>query len=153
MNFMKHTKPIRSALALALMFPAIASAALGESDASIQADQAQMKSVLKVVSRTNFRVHEMQLPSGTVLKQYASMDGLVFAVTWSGPAIPDLRQTLGRHFDSYVTAAKANGANHRQLQIQSADLIVHAGGHMRSFTGLAYLAKSMPAGVTVQDLH
>ena len=112
-----------------------------------------MKAGLKVISRASFRVHEMQLPSGTLLKQFASADGHVFAVTWTGPRIPDLQQTLGRYFSDYVVAAKANGANHRQLRIQSADLIVLAGGRMRSFTGVAYLAKAMPAGVTVQDLR
>jgi hypothetical protein len=152
MHLMKHTKPLFGALALALMFPAIASATLGESDASIETDQAQMNSGLKVVNRANFRVHEMQLPSGTVVKQYSSPAGLVFAVSWTGPSMPDLRQTLGRHFDTYVAAAKANHANHRQLHFQSGDLIVHAGGRMRSFSGLAYLASAMPAGVTVQDL-
>ena len=153
MPHMKHALTLCGAIALAALVPAVATATLGETDASIQADQTQMKAGLKVIQHANFRLHEMQLPSGTVLRQYATPDGLVFAVTWSGPTMPDLRQTLGRYFDSYVAGAKANGAKHRQLQIHSADLIVHAGGRMRSFTGVAYLAKSMPAGVTVQDLR
>jgi hypothetical protein len=150
---MKHTLTVCGAIGLAVLLPTIASATLGEPDTSIQADQTQMKTTLKVIQRASFRVHEMSLPSGTVLRQYATPDGLVFAVTWSGPTMPDLRQTLGRYFPTYVAGAKANGAKHRQLQIKSADLIVQAGGRIRSFTGRAYLASAMPAGVTVQDLH
>ena len=141
------------ALALAAMIPTIASATLGESDASIQADQVRLKSGLKVIEHANFRVHEMQLPSGTVLRQYVAPSGVVFAVTWAGPTMPDLRQTLGRYFDPFVAGAKANTAGHRQLQFQSAGLVVQSGGHMRSFTGRAYLANSLPSGVTPQDLR
>ena len=108
---------------------------------------------LKLISRTNYRVHELQLPSGTVLRQYVSRLGLIFAVTWSGPAMPDLRQSLGRYFDPYVAGVEANRTGHRQLRFQASDLVVHAGGHMRTFSGVAYLQSAVPAGVSPEELQ
>jgi len=140
------------AVALALMLPVTAFATLGEPDTSVQTDQSQLKGSVKVISRANYRVHEMTLPSKTMLRQYVGPDGIVFAVTWSGPAIPDLRQTLGNYFDTYVAGASQAHAKRRHVSVASAELVVNAGGHMRSFRGRAYLPKSIPAGVSVEEL-
>jgi hypothetical protein len=77
----------------------------------------------------------------------------VFAVAWNGPTVPDLRDILGQYFDNYVTAAKAQHSGHHHLQIRQSGLVVSAGGHMRAFSGLAYLPQAMPSGVSVGDLH
>jgi hypothetical protein len=88
-----------------------------------------------------------------LVREFAGSDGKVFAVAWSGPTVPNLRQTLGQYFDSYVTAAKAPHSGHHHLQIRESNLVVQAGGHMRSFSGLAYLPQAVPSGVSVGDLH
>ena len=67
--------------------------------------------------------------------------------------MPNLRQTLGQYFDTYVAAAKAKHAGHHHLQIQQDDLVVQAGGHMRAFSGRAYLPQAVPAGVSIGDLR
>jgi hypothetical protein len=64
-----------------------------------------------------------------------------------------LRQTLGQYFDNFVTAAQAKHADHHHLQIQRSDLVVQAGGHMRAFSGRAYLPQAVPAGVSIGDLR
>jgi hypothetical protein len=137
----------------AAFVPCVATAALGEAEASVQADLAQLHGSIKVAERANYRVHEIQLPSGTVVREFAGLDGTVFAVAWSGPTVPNLRQTLGRYFDNYVTAAQANRLGHHQLQINQSDLVVHASGHMRAFSGVAYLPPALPSGVAVAELH
>jgi hypothetical protein len=105
------------------------------------------------MERTNYRVHDIELPSGTVLREFAALDGKVFAVAWSGPSIPNLRQALGRYFDEYVSAAGAmHGVRHR-IEVQESDLVVQSGGHMRRFSGRAYLPAALPAGVTLDELH
>src|SRR5258708_36464889 len=81
------------ALVVALV-PRLASAALGEPESSITGEVQHLKGSIKSVLRSNYRVHEIQLPSGTVLREFAAIGGNVFAVAWSGPAIPDLRQAL-----------------------------------------------------------
>jgi hypothetical protein len=149
---LKHFSLAGAMLAVVLL-PHVASAALGEPEATVTDDVQQLKGSVKSLQRSNYRVHEIQLPSGTVLREFAALDGNVFAVAWSGPAIPNLRQALGRYFDVYVTAAKAKHAGHRHLEIQQNDLVVQSSGHMRAFSGRAYLPQSLPAGTTVAELR
>ena len=52
----------------------------------------------------------MQLPSGTVLREYAGPDGKIFAVTWNGPFIPNLKQTLGSYFTEFAARARRRRA-------------------------------------------
>jgi hypothetical protein len=152
---MIELKPIvlLSAILLSGIGPGIASAALGEPEASVTADVAQLKGSIKVTDRTRYRVHEIQLSSGTVVREFIGLDGKVFAIAWKGPTIPNLRQILGQYFDTYVAAAKAKHQGHTRLQIQQSDLVVQAGGHMRAFSGRAYLPQAVPSGVSVGDLH
>jgi hypothetical protein len=133
--------------------PGVASATLGEPEASVTADVAQLKGSIKVTDRASYQVHEIQLSSGTLVREFVGPDGKVFAVAWNGPTIPNLRQTLGSYFDTYVTAAKANRMGRTHLQIRQSDLVVQAGGHMRAFSGRAYLPQAVPSGVSLGDLH
>ena len=152
---MIECKPIvlLSAILLSGFGSGIASAALGEPEASVAADVAQIKGSIKVTERTGYRVHEIQLSSGTVVREFIGPDGKVFAVAWKGPTIPNLRQILGQYFDNYVAAANARHLGRNHLQIQQSDLVVQAGGHMRAFSGRAYLPQAVPGGVSVGDLH
>ena len=133
--------------------PCIATAALGEPEASVQADLAELHGSITVAEHTNYRVHEIQLPSGTVVREFVGSGGTVFAIAWRGPTVPNLRQTLGRYFDSYTAAARANGTSRHHLQINQSDLVVHAGGHMRAFSGVAYLPPAVPSGVNIGELR
>jgi hypothetical protein len=144
---------LAGAVLLAALSPCIAAAALGEAEASVQSDAAQLRGSIKVTEHASYRLHEIQLPSGTLVREFVGSDGKVFAVAWNGPSVPNLRQTLGQYFDNYVTAAKAKHAGHHQLQIQQSDLVVQASGHMRAFSGRAYLPQAVPAGVSIGDLH
>jgi hypothetical protein len=148
-------KPIvlSGAMCIVGFVPGIASATLGEPEASVTADVAQLRGSIKVTDRVNYRVHEIQMSSGTLVREFVGLDGQVFAITWKGPTIPDLRQTLGSYFDRYVTAAKANHMGRTRLQILQSDLVVQAAGHMRAFSGRAYLPQAVPNGVSVGDLH
>ncbi|MGO9513603.1 MAG: DUF2844 domain-containing protein [Steroidobacteraceae bacterium] len=144
---------LSATVAFAVLLPGIASATLGEPESSIQADGQQLQGSIKESDYGSYRVHEIELPSGTLVREYSGLDGVVFAVTWRGPFVPNLRQTLGRYFEAYVTAANAKHADHHHLQIQQSDLVVQASGHMRAFTGRAYLPPAIPAGVSLGDLQ
>jgi len=137
----------------AVLSPGIAAAALGEPETSVETDVARLQASIKINSRAAYRVHELVLPSGTRVREFVGTDGKVFAVAWNGPAVPNLRQALGRYFDSYVTEAKNKHAGHSQLQISQSDLVVQSGGHMRAFAGRAYLPQAIPSGVDLGDLH
>ena len=98
---------LASTAAIAALLPCLASAALGEPEGSVAADGVQLHGSITASDQGAYRLHEIQLPSGTLVREYAGLDGTVFAVTWHGPYVPNLRQLLGRYFDAYVAAAKA----------------------------------------------
>jgi hypothetical protein len=143
-----------SAVLIAALGPRIAGATLGEPEITVQSDVAQLRASIKNSSdRASYRVHEIQLPGGTLLREFVAPGGNVFAVAWNGPTKPNLRQALGKYFDAMVSAPKPKFADRRHLQIQQGDLVVQGSGHMRAFSGRAYLASAVPSGVNLGDLH
>jgi hypothetical protein len=138
---------------IAALTPCIAAAALGEPEASVQTDALQLHGSINVTEHSGFRLHELQLPSGTKVREFAAADGKVFAVAWNGPAPPNLRQMLGSFFDSFVTAARPKRTDHRHLQVKTPDLVVQSGGHMRAFAGRAYLPAAVPSGVDLGEVR
>ena len=133
--------------------PAIA--ALGGNEASIVADQTQMKATRRVVKLQKFTMHEMQVDSGTIVREYVSVLGQIFAVTWKGPFLPNFQQILGGSFAGYLTAQRSRHTRARRgsLLIQQPDLVVQSGGHMRSFSGIAYIPQLLPKYVTVDEIQ
>src|ERR1039458_7912212 len=74
---------ILSATMLMIALPAFAG--LGEDVSSVQADQAHMQGNLRVTQAQVYTVHEIQAPTGIVVREYVSTSGKVFAVAWQGP--------------------------------------------------------------------
>jgi hypothetical protein len=144
---------LSSAAAIAVSWSCIASATLGEPESSIQTESQANQASIKETDRGSYRVHEVQLPSGTLIREYAAADGNVFAVTWHGPFSPNLRQLLGRYFDEYSAAAPGGRQDRNHVQVHQSDLVVQVGGHMRAYSGRAYLPAAVPNGVTVGDLE
>lgn len=155
------TAPARTVLtALRLCFVGVASiltclpagAELGGNVATIQADQEHMKGTRRVISNAAYSVHEIQTSTGTMVREFVSPAGTVFAVAWQGPWTPDLRQLLGPYFDQYTQAVQNKRARRAPVSIQEDGLVVEAGGRMRSFSGRAYLPQMMPQGVTAEAI-
>src|SRR5271163_5209230 len=115
---------VLSGLLLLVAFaPRNARATLGETESTVQSDVAELQASIKTsTDRVSYRVHEIQMPSGTVLREFVSLDGHVFAVAWNGPYMPNLRQALGRYFESFVDGAKLNHGDHKHIQVQQPDL-------------------------------
>jgi hypothetical protein len=135
---------------LVITLPAAAS--LGGDESSVAADHAVLAGQIKVARVQRYAVHEIAAPSGTVVREFVSPAGKVFAVSWSGPTMPDLRQLLGPYFDTYVAEVqkrKARGA----VNVVLPGLVVHSGGHMRAFAGKAYLPDAVPAGVQSEEIR
>ena len=125
-------------------------AALGDTDASIEIDRAQMKGTVRITQAQAYAVHEITSEHGVVVREFVSPGGEVFAVAWQGPFIPDLPQLLGKHFDAYAQAAreqKAAYVGRRPLNVQLPGLVVQMSGHMRAYAGRAYLPNRLPQGV------
>ena len=133
--------------------PSVSRAGLGADVSSVEADRAQLKATVHVLAAPRYSVHELQVPGGTVVREFVGSSGSVFAVTWRGPFMPDLRQMLGAHFDSYQSAVRVNRTGHARVSVLRPDLVVHSGGHQRAFFGQAYLPQALPAGVTNDELR
>ena len=140
-------------LLAASALPALA--ALGENVTSVSADRIHLHAQLKgVTNSVGFTVHEMNT-SGTVVREYVSPNGTIFAVSWTGPIKPDLRQLFGSYFQQYVSASSTvhhGAATRRHFEVKQPDLIVESSGHMRAFHGRAYVPSLMPTGVTPADI-
>ncbi len=135
------------------LWSAVACATLGEPETSLTSETQLNRASLKESDHGSYRVHEMQLSSGTVLREYAAADGKVFAVTWNGPFIPNLKQSLGSYFAEFSAAASAARGTRKHLLVRQPDLVVESAGHMRAHHGVAYLPQALPSGVSVGDLQ
>lgn len=135
-----------------------ARAGLGDTVASVQADRVSMKGQLRARSEPGYSVQEITASNGAVVREYVSPAGRIFAVSWSGQAKPNLQQTLGSYFTQYRTAVQAQRSTgkrtgHHHLEIRGPSLVVHAGGHMRQYFGLAYVPSLVPQNLSISDLH
>ncbi|MDB6042184.1 MAG: hypothetical protein JWM63_735 [Gammaproteobacteria bacterium] len=143
----------RVALAVFATAPGVAAAALGGNVSSVEADRAHMKAQLVRSEAALFTVHQLQTANGTTVRELVSAAGVVFAVTWKGPFLPDLRQTLGTYFPSYEAAPRAGNSGHSHFAVQRADLVVLSRGHLRAYSGLAYVPSLVPTGLTIDQLQ
>jgi hypothetical protein len=145
---------ILSIASLMVVTPAFA--ALGEDETSVQTDTAHMQGSLRSTQSQAFTVHEIATSTGTSVREYASPSGKIFAVAWQGPWLPNMRQLLASYFLPYqqvLQTAGAGRAGRRPLLIEQPGLVVLSGGHMRSFSGLAYIPQMMPQGVRAEDIR
>ncbi len=128
-------------------------AALGGDMESVDNDQGALNASEQITaSNDSYTVYELSITTGTVVREYLSLDGKVFAVTWKGPLLPDLRQILGSYFKQYSDSASSKHGDHGHLVVRDPDLVVESGGHLRAFFGRAYLPQAIPTGVAVSDI-
>src|SRR5215472_12105705 len=95
---------------LILLAPLSAFASLGGDSNSVVTDQLHFQASLQTTHATSFTVHEIHTQNRTVIREYVSSTGTVFAVTWRGPWIPDMQQLLGSHFQQLVSATQAQNS-------------------------------------------
>ena len=144
------------ALAVVAAFSLPAVAELGGTVSSVEADRAHMNAAVHVTSGNAYDVHEIASPGGTVVDEYVSPAGKVFAVTWKGQFMPDLQQILGpAYFQQYSAALQAQEKHygHRPLNMQLPGLVVQTSGHMRHYFGRAYVPSMMPDGVKADEIR
>ena len=146
------------AVLLAGQAMAPARAALGDTATSVQADRVSVKGQLRARSGAGYTVQEITAATGTVIREYVSPAGVVFAVKWSGPAMPNLQQMLGTYFAQYQSAVQTQRAStqrggHHHVEVRAPSLIVHSSGHMRQYSGIAYVPSLVPPNLSISDLH
>lgn len=128
-------------------------AALGGDASSVRDDQARINATVKIAQTSSYAMHELQSSSGTIVREFVSSSGKVFAVAWRGPWAPNLKLLLGTHFEEFQQALKSRPAGRGPVSVHQPDLVVELGGHMRSFMGRAYLPDEIPASVREEELR
>jgi hypothetical protein len=139
---------------LTQVMPALA--ALGGNADSVEADRVQLRGQMKVSTGASFTVHEITLPTRTVLREYLSPTGKIFAVTWHGPTTPDLQQMLGSYYTTFrttVNSASRMQHDHHHLTVSQPGLVVQSSGQMRLHHGLVYVPALVPQGVSLSDVQ
>jgi hypothetical protein len=129
-------------------------AALGEPASTVDNDRVKIGATLQRTVAPLYTVDSMTTAQGVYVREYVSRSGVVFAVCWDGPFLPDLRQLLGVHFVTYKTeAARAPRAGHSQVSIIRPEVVIQSTGHMRAFRGSAFSPAAVPAGVTRAEIR
>lgn len=108
-----------------------------------------------VVPGAVYTVSVTTLPSGTVMREYVSTTGRVFAVRWDGPLLPDLAMLLGDYASEYQQAVqqqRAMGQRGGALQTQTSQLVMVSRGRMGQFKGHAYVPALVPVGLDMSAL-
>jgi hypothetical protein len=131
-----------------------AHAGLGGDAASALADGSELHGVVNTMSLPQYDIQEITTETGMRVREYVNRDGVVFAVSWAGPVLPDLQRLLGTHYVEYTTALAAlnHPGLHRSLRVALPGLVVESGGHLRAYAGRARLPALVPSGVSAADL-
>jgi hypothetical protein len=108
------------------------------------------------VTMGRYTRHELTRPNGGMVREFTNANGMVFAVTWSGPGKPDLNALLGPYFSTFQTNSVATARQMHSLRhppmVAQPDLQIQVGGHMGWFHGVAFVPSLAPAGFSVGDL-
>ena len=132
-----------------------AQAALGESADSVELDRKALSAVKHATTvRNSYSIHEFAL-DGTVVREYLSPSGIVFAIAWNGLTYPDLTPLLGSYAGEYQAAQRQTPrrSGHRRYQTVKTDrIVVEKLGHMRNLQGRAYAPALIPPGVSIDEI-
>jgi hypothetical protein len=119
----------------------------------VASDREHLHGELRSTLGDRFSVHEITSADGTTVREYASPAGLVFAVSWQGPFVPDMAHLLGSYFPEFQEAGRSPARPRRPLAARTEHLVVEMGGHMRAFHGRVYLRGDLPEGVSESDVR
>ncbi len=152
--------PVRGLLLALLAFigTGAAQAALGQAPSVAAPGSAPSGArMLAAVPAANgmYTVHEAVLANGSTVREYASAGGIVFAVTWKGPLLPDLGALLGNYFPTLQLQTEQNrqaGLRRAPVTMERDGLVLQSMGHMRNFFGSAYAPALVPNGVSINHV-
>ncbi|SAK82934.1 hypothetical protein AWB82_05533 [Caballeronia glebae] len=101
------------------------------------------------------RYHETTDANGIAVREYVDSSGAVYAVSWRGPAMPDVQSLLGSYFETFRQGANASAgdAGLHTSRVAKDDLVVENRVRLREFTGRAWLASALPPGVNSTDIE
>jgi hypothetical protein len=129
-------------------------AALGANAETVKADQVRFNGVHSESTNGQMTTHVIKLSDGSGIKEYVNAAGVVFAISWRTRLKPDLEALLGTHFAVHAaTAASGVAAIKTRQSTRDPNLVVHQGGRMNAFAGLAYVPALVPEGIDAESLR
>jgi len=152
-------------LLLSMLQGALAWAALGSAPSSFGGTATQTRLAARSLATSAaaasttttaavYTVSQSTLDSGTIVREYMDANSVVFAVSWNGPTLPDLRTLLGDKFSVMTSsAAKRPKAGHSQLAVEQTDVVIISNGHMRAYAGQAWIPSALPAGFDTSTIE
>ena len=129
-----------------------ARAELGGAPIPMQTDARMLQGAAVVEHGAGFDRHEVTQADGSMVREYVSPRGTVFAVAWSGRTTPDLKALLGTHYATYAAEAAKQRPSHHVLTVTTPDLVVTVVRYQHTGSGSASLPAEVPAGVVVGEL-
>ncbi|CAB3760406.1 DUF2844 domain-containing protein [Paraburkholderia humisilvae] len=144
------------AITALLLFPCVSHATLGAKPSTITSN-ATDRPVLRGAAQTTlssplYAVQSTSSSDGVTVHEYTSRDGIVFAVTWSGPVRPDMAALLGSYFPNFASAARRGERGTGPLVERSGALQIESIGHQGWFIGKAWVPRLVPAQVDLGEL-
>ncbi len=135
--------------------PPVALAALGGNVDSITHDQSSSRAQLRAVVSNGYTIHSLLTEAGINVREYVSSQGIVFAIAWDGPNLPDLQQLLGNYFPQFSQAMSQRRASgiRGPVALNDNDLVVESSGHLRAFKGRAYVPSLLPPQVSIAEIQ
>jgi hypothetical protein len=93
--------------------------------------------------------------SAHTIKEYETLDGQIFAVTWRGISRPRLAQIFGNYYQEYAKTEAATPVprGRAPFKLTSSNLIVEHGGHARDVRGRAVMPALVPNGVDLSEIQ
>jgi hypothetical protein len=153
--FLSRRLPAFLAGFLVAAAPSRAFATLGGTATSVEVDRARIRaSTTRITPAERFTIHEMQTTTGATVREFVSASGTVFGVAWQGPWMPDMQQLLGEYFTDFQRLSQPPLRHGRgPFTIETPGLVAYVTGHQRAFSGVVYVPRLVPAGVTTQSIR
>ena len=123
-------------------------AALGEYEGSVSLDQQVLRGEMREEVHPGYKIHQIIASDNSVVREYVSSDGKVFAISWRTHTLPNMQQLLGSYFPLVQQAAQARVASGGPFVVRTNDLVYFSGGRMMNFYGSAYLPALLPKNLT-----
>ena len=134
-------------LSAATLGAADAHATLGGDEASIVENRHHLHATQTVEKREGLERHRLALRSGMLIHEYLSPSGTVYAISWHGERVPDLRELLGPYFAQLEQNTTRRRGSHHASNLTGDDLVIQSVGHRHLFSGRAWVPSLVPAGV------
>jgi hypothetical protein len=125
-------------------------AALGDSVSSVDTDTQALNGTHVMVAKVGYNLHQITMKDGSVVNEYASPAGVIFGVSWRSHITPNLSFLLGTYYTNYQQGTVVRRIPRRAITIEGDNFVFSSAGHMRSFSGRAYVPGLVPANLTAE---